>query len=77
MADLSYADLSHANLSHAFLSDTDLSGTNLRGTNLSSANFSGEFGDVCWNENTIWEGVYGLERAINVPEALKKQLGLQ
>ena len=72
-ADLSYTDLSRANLSYA-----DLSGANLSYANLSHANLGDEiYGDIRWDENTIWEGVRGLETAINVPEALKKQLGLQ
>ncbi|NMF86814.1 hypothetical protein E1H13_26580 [Nodosilinea sp. P-1105] len=31
---------------------------------------------ICWDENTNWRGVIGLETAVNVPEALKQQLGL-
>jgi len=34
-------------------------------------------GDIKWNEETNWEGVQGLETAINVPKALKEQLGLE
>ena len=90
--DLSYADLSSANLSNAnlssanlsnvylygaYLSGANLSSANLSSANLSYANLSDEvLGDICWDENTIWEGVQGLETARNVPEALKKQLGL-
>ena len=32
---------------------------------------------ILWDEETNWEGVRGLESAIGVPEALKRQLGLE
>ncbi|MBN3939103.1 MAG: hypothetical protein V7L21_19030 [Nostoc sp.] len=32
------------------------------------------WGDMDWDENTNWENVEGLDTAVNVPEALKKQL---
>ncbi|MBD2498682.1 pentapeptide repeat-containing protein [Nostoc sp. FACHB-280] len=81
-ADLSSADLSGANLSGANLSGANLSGANLSDANLSSADLSGAnlsheiFGDIMWDENTNWENVRGLDTAVNVPEALKQQLGL-
>ncbi len=85
--DLSNADLSRADLSSAYLGDAYLSGAYLRGADFSNAYLNGVdfshanlsddiYGDICWDENTKWEGVQGLETAINVPEALKKQLGL-
>ncbi|WP_016866882.1 pentapeptide repeat-containing protein [Fischerella muscicola] len=85
---LSGANLSGANLSRAILSYADLSGANLISANLSDANLSRanlsgvilsneKFGDICWDEGTKWEGVRGLETAVNVPEALKQQLGLE
>ncbi|MEG4578617.1 pentapeptide repeat-containing protein [Microcoleus sp. MON1_C5] len=87
-ADLSDANLSDANLSGAYLSGAYLSGAKLFGANLSGANLSGAdlsgaylgdrtFGDVKWNENTKWENVRGLDTAVNVPEALRRQLGMQ
>ncbi|MEG4114472.1 MULTISPECIES: pentapeptide repeat-containing protein [unclassified Microcoleus] len=82
-ADLSYADLSYADLSGTYLSGTYLSGTDLSGTDLSGADLSGAylsdrtFGDVKWNENTKWENVRGLDTAVDVPEALSQQLGMQ
>ena len=76
-ADLSGADLSRANLSRANLSGADLSGADLSRANLSRANLSGAFGDVKWNENTKWENVLGLDTAVNVPEALRQQLGME
>ncbi|PSB47374.1 hypothetical protein C7B67_19160 [filamentous cyanobacterium Phorm 6] len=76
-ADLSRADLSRADLSGADLSGANLSGANLSGANLSGADLSGTFGDVKWNENTNWENVRGLDTAVNVPEALRQQLGME
>lgn len=79
---LSGADLRGANLSRANLSDANLKGANLRGAdlwgaNLSHANLSQkDSGDILWDENTNWENVEGLNTAINVPKALKKQLWL-
>jgi len=61
-ANLSGADLSRAYLSRANLSDADLSAANLSRADLNETN---------------WEGVRGLETAIDVPEALKQQLGLE
>jgi Pentapeptide repeats (8 copies) len=76
--DLSGADLSHANLSFANLSRVDFSNTNLSGANLNNAKLTNcTFGDVKWDKNTKWENVRGLDTAVNVPEALKRQLGMQ
>ncbi|NJR21636.1 MAG: NACHT domain-containing protein [Richelia sp. CSU_2_1] len=72
-ADLGGAYLSGANLRNADLSDADLSNADLSDTFLSDRTF----GDVKWNENTKWENVRGLDTAVNVPEALKRQLGMQ
>jgi uncharacterized protein YjbI with pentapeptide repeats len=82
-ADLRGADLRGANLSRADLSPPYLSGANLSGANLSGANLSGAnltdrtFGDVKWDENTKWENVRGLDTAVDVPQALRQQLGMQ
>jgi uncharacterized protein YjbI with pentapeptide repeats len=86
-ANLSDANLSGANLSDANLSDADLSDADLSGVNLSDADISGIFGDIEWDENTNWdiewdentnwENVRGLDTAVNVPEALRRQLGMQ
>jgi uncharacterized protein YjbI with pentapeptide repeats len=84
----SRVNFSRANLSGANFSGANLSGVNLRGANLSSANLSGAnlsdanlsdrtFGDVKWDENTKWENVRGLDTAVDVPEALRQQLGMQ
>jgi uncharacterized protein YjbI with pentapeptide repeats len=87
-ANLSGADLSGANLSGANLSAADLSGANLIFADLSGANLIfadlslanlGDriFGDVKWDENTKWENIRDLDIAVNVPEALRQQLGME
>ncbi|MEG5174680.1 pentapeptide repeat-containing protein [Microcoleus sp. B3-D7] len=82
-ADLSGADLSGANLRGTNLTEADLSGADLSAADLSGAKLSGAnltdrtFGDVKWDENTKWENVGGLDTAVNVPEALRRQLGMQ
>jgi uncharacterized protein YjbI with pentapeptide repeats len=76
-ANLSGTYLSSADLSSAYLSSADLSGANLSGANLSGAELSGTFGDIEWDENTNWENVRGLDTAVDVPEALRRQLGMQ
>ncbi len=82
-ADLRDADLIGANLRGANLRGANLIGTDLRRAVLSGADFSGDqlsdrvSGDIKWDEGTNWEGVKGLETAINVPKALKEQLALE
>lgn len=77
-ADLHAAILCKASLKHTDLSNADLSRANLKDVDLGNANVSGaNFDCIGWNEKTNWKGVQGLENAINVPEALKKQLGLE
>ncbi len=56
------ADLSHTNLSYAILGGADLSEANLENSS--------------WNENLEWENVRGLDKALNIPEALKDKLRL-
>ncbi len=54
-----------------------LNGANLSGANLSHVNLScADLKNISWDEDTKWEDVEGLETAVNVPEALKQQLGL-
>ena len=75
-ANLDDANLRGANLRGAYLGGANLEGANLGGANLGGANLSiDEWGDVRWNEATNWSEVRGLETAINVPEALRQQLG--
>jgi hypothetical protein len=92
-ADLDGANLSDADLRAASLSGANLRGANLRGANLSRANLSPAilgpailgragfsdltFEDIEWDENTKWENVRGLDTAVDVPEALRQQLGMQ
>jgi uncharacterized protein YjbI with pentapeptide repeats len=77
-ANLRDADLRDADLRDAALRGANLRGANLRGANLKGAYLSDKiFGDIRWDENTKWENVQGLETAVNVPEALKQQLGLK
>ncbi len=76
-ADLCRADLSLADLTGADLSRADLTGADLSGANLRGADLSGAFGAIQWNENTEWENVRGLETAVNVPAALRQQLGME
>lgn len=64
------------NLEGACLENTDLhhaifDGANLHNANLSSANLE----KITWDHETKWEGVRGLETAVNVPEALLQELG--
>jgi len=67
-----------ANLEGANLESTDLNYAILEGANLQNANLSfADLDKIIWDEDTNWEGVQGLETAVNVPEALKRQLGLE
>ena len=86
-ADLSGANLSSANLNGADLIDADLSYTVLISADLSRADLIGaslidadltnaNLENISWDEDTNWEGVRGVETAVNLPEALKQQLGL-
>ena len=75
-ANLVRANLDGANLDGANLDGVNLDGANLSGARLSGARLSGaRLSGVSWNEKTNWSGVQGLETAINVPEALRQQLG--
>jgi hypothetical protein len=73
-ANFSGANLSGANLSGIYLSgyDTNLSGANLSGANLENI----RWGKETSGEKTNWKDVRGLETAENVPEELKRQLGI-
>ncbi|NJP11193.1 MAG: hypothetical protein HC866_18380 [Leptolyngbyaceae cyanobacterium RU_5_1] len=71
------ANLSSTKLISAVFVEADLSGADLCDANLANTNLhNASLTNIIWDENTNWEGVRGLETAINVPEALKKQLGL-
>jgi len=71
-ANLIRADLRRADLIRADLSDANLIRADLRGADLSD----GISGNILWDEATNWENVRGLETAVNLPEALRQQLGL-
>jgi len=74
-ADLSRAYLCRADLSGAALCRADLSGADLSGANLSGANLGDHtLGYIRWDENTNWEYVRGLDTAVDVPEALRREL---
>ncbi|BAY08122.1 pentapeptide repeat-containing protein [Calothrix sp. NIES-2098] len=76
-ANLNYANLSGSNLSGALLNGADLSHTNLSYAILSNADVSeANLEQMTWGETQQWETVRGLEKAVNVPEKLKQQLGL-
>lgn len=80
--DFSYANLNSANLSGSNLSGAILNGADLRHSNLSYAVLGGadlsdaNMEEMTWGKKQQWEGVRGLETAVNVPEALKEELGL-
>jgi uncharacterized protein YjbI with pentapeptide repeats len=80
--DFSYANLNSANLSGSNLSGAMLNGADLSHSNLSYAILGGaDLSDanmekMTWGKKQQWEGVRGLETAVNVPEALKEELGL-
>jgi hypothetical protein len=86
-ANLSGADLSGANLNEAKLNVAELSGANLSGAELIGANLSGanldwahlfmaDLMDLEWDEQTTWPSHNRFKGATNIPETLKKQLGL-
>lgn len=76
-ASLCGARLCNASLNSADLIDADLCGADLSSANLFGADLSDQaVGEVKWSDRTKWQDVRGLEAAINVPEALKQQLGL-
>ncbi|MGF1986771.1 MAG: pentapeptide repeat-containing protein [Nostoc sp. ZfuVER08] len=81
--DLSYANLNNANLSGSNLSGAMLNGANLSHSNLSSAILGGadlsdaNMEQMTWGQKQQWESVRGLDTAVNVPEALKEELGLK
>nr|WP_242055241.1 pentapeptide repeat-containing protein [Nostoc flagelliforme] len=68
---LSRANLIGANFHDVNLIRANLSGANLSGASLKGANFPrANLANIVWNENTQWAYVKGLERAINMPQAL-------
>lgn len=81
------ADLRTANLRFASLKEARLVGADLRGADLYGAEFEGAFlcgADlrganlevILWDDKTTWPDHNMFEGATNIPEDLKKQLGL-
>lgn len=69
--DFREADLRESLLCLSNLTEADFRGTNLSEADLSEANLA----DILWDDNTNWDGVK-LDKAENIPERLKQQLGL-
>ncbi|MBW4527870.1 MAG: pentapeptide repeat-containing protein [Phormidium tanganyikae FI6-MK23] len=82
-ANLTSANLDSANLDRAYLTRANLTRANLTRANLTRANltranlYRANLSNISWDEQTNWEGVQGLETAIDVPIELKQQLGLE
>ena len=51
---------------------TQPDGASLDGARLVGASLE----DIYWDKETQWSNISGLKEALNVPEALKEQLGL-
>ncbi len=81
-ADISRTNLFYANLSKAMLYKADLSSAylrkaDLRGAILVNTNLKGaDLQDLVWDKETKWPEPSFFEGAKNIPNALKKQLGL-
>jgi hypothetical protein len=91
-ADLFWANLQGVDLFRANLEGVDLEGANLEGANLKSANLSGaklieakliesnlyeaNLENIQWNSKTIWPDKSAFANAKNIPEELKKELGI-
>jgi len=81
-ANFNGANLSNVNLRGAYLSgesyrNSGFNKANFRGSDFNGANLNGaNLENIFWDEHTQWEGVQGLETAVNAPETLKRQLGL-
>ena len=77
-ADLTDADFTDAYLGSAYIQGVDYSkgkliiGADLRDASLSGANLSG----VTWDATTQWPERVKMQHAKNIPQLLKKQLGL-
>ncbi len=82
-ASLLTANLTNSNLSNSFLQSINFKAANLSFANFNGANLEGAYfqesnlENISWDEQTNWEGVQGLDTAVNVPEALKQQLGIK
>ncbi len=91
-ANLYGANLEEANLEEAYLQGAKLYMTNLQGTNLQGVNFSranlewanlngaylsrADLENIQWNSDTEWPDKSELIKAKNIPDELRKELGL-
>ena len=76
---LQVANLQGANLQGANLSLAKLEGANLEGAELSWVNLKDiiwNLEDGIWNAKTVWPDKSAFANAINIPEDLKKELGI-
>jgi hypothetical protein len=71
------AKLQWAKLQGANFWGADLSGANFWGADLSRANLEGaDLKDIEWNSETVWPDKSAVVNARNIPEKLKKELGI-
>ncbi|MEB3310381.1 MAG: pentapeptide repeat-containing protein [Snowella sp.] len=79
---LEFANLKGANLEGANLEETNLKGANFPEVNLEFANLKGanlelaDLANISWNSHTQWPDKNELAKAINIPDKLRKELGL-
>jgi hypothetical protein len=66
------ANLAEANLEGAYLAEASLKGANLEGAKLNRADLK----DIKWDSKTIWPDKSQFDNATNIPEELKKELGI-
>ena len=71
-ADLVGADLKNAKLRKADLREAKLYGTKLDGANLEATDLA----NISFNDRTIWPTPEAVAKAKNIPEELKKKLGI-
>ena len=77
MANLQEANLQGAILTWAYLQEAELQGANLEGANLFIAELQGaNLEDIKWNSETVWPDKSAFTDAKNIPEKLKKELGI-
>jgi Pentapeptide repeats (8 copies) len=81
-ANLARADLEDAVLYPAILIGADFVQANLQGANLECVNLartvldSANLQNIIWDKRTIWPDKEEVRKAFNIPEKLKRQLGL-
>ncbi len=75
-ANLFLANLKGSNLKGSNLKGSNLKGANLEGTNLTCDLFEVDLKDIKWNSKTVWPDKSKFANAQNIPEELKKELGI-